>query len=233
MSQKKQKKHHHPWFEPRTPRSEGQHLPVHLFRFLHDNLSDWYVSIQIDVWEKVIKKRKQHPPQGDDASTAEAATCRVGRGDQGEARPAISAPRGGPHLDLGCLQLKTWSRSGFWIAETTWPTYLYICTLSVESCPQGLGEHYCNYSFFWLSGRAPDSVSTGQRFKPRPLQLSSLYSLLLFVWVFAAFCWKGLTCLFCFAFFRLATFFLLSSAALSAPPGYFSCEPVLLLWYIS
>ena len=46
-------------------------------------------------------------------------------GEQDEARPAISAPRGGPHLDLGRLRLKTWSNSDFSIAETTWPIYIY------------------------------------------------------------------------------------------------------------
>ena len=46
--------------------------------------------------------------QGDDAGTAEGTTCRVGRGEKGEARPATSAPRGGPHLDLGRFRLKTW-----------------------------------------------------------------------------------------------------------------------------
>ena len=62
------------------------------------------------------KKRKKHPPQGDDAGTVSAGTCRVGRGEQGEARPAIGGPRGGPHLDLERLRLKTWSKSDFSIA---------------------------------------------------------------------------------------------------------------------
>ena len=69
------------------------------------------------------KKRKKHPPQGDDVSTV---YLKGGRGEQGEARPAISAPSGRPHLDLGRLRLKTWSKSDFSIAETTYPTYLYI-----------------------------------------------------------------------------------------------------------
>ena len=55
----------------------------------------------------------------------EADTCRFGKGEQGQARPAISALRGGPHLDLGRLRLKPWCLT-FFIAETTWPTYLYI-----------------------------------------------------------------------------------------------------------
>ena len=90
-------------------------------------IDTWYVFIVlVDVWVKMTVKKRKHPPQGDDASTVSAGTCRVGRGEQGEARPAISAPRGGPHLDLGRLRLKTWSKSDFWIAETTWPTYLYV-----------------------------------------------------------------------------------------------------------
>ena len=64
------------------------------------------------------KRTKEHPPQGDDASTVTADTCWVGRGEQGEARPAIGAPRGGPNLDLGRLRLKSWSRSDFLIAAT-------------------------------------------------------------------------------------------------------------------
>ena len=73
----------------------------------------------------MTKKRKKHPPQRDDASTVSAATCGVGRGEQDDASPAINAPRGGPHLDLGRLRLKTWSKFDLPIAET-WPTYLYI-----------------------------------------------------------------------------------------------------------
>ena len=30
---------------------------------------DMYLYVQIDVWERKIKKRKQYPPQGDDKST--------------------------------------------------------------------------------------------------------------------------------------------------------------------
>ena len=82
--------------------------------------------IRLGVWVKMTKTRKKHPLQGDDASTVSASTYRVGKGEQGEARPAISAPRGGPHLDLGRLRLKTCSKSDFSIAETTAPTYLHI-----------------------------------------------------------------------------------------------------------
>ena len=92
---------------------------------------DMFLYVGIGVWGKT-KERKQHPPQGDDASTVSAATCRVGRDEQGEARPASSAPRGGPHLDLERLRLKTWSKSDLSIAETTGRTYLYIFTAGAQ-----------------------------------------------------------------------------------------------------
>ena len=76
----------------------------------------------------MTKKRKQHPAPGDDASTAEATSGRVGREEQDEARRANTTPSGGPHLELGRLRLKTWSKTDFSIAETTGPTYLYIHT---------------------------------------------------------------------------------------------------------
>ena len=62
---------------------------------------------------------------GCNASTAEAASSRVGRGEQGEARRASSTPNGGPHLKLGRLRLKTWSKSDSSIAQTTGQ---HICT---------------------------------------------------------------------------------------------------------
>ena len=52
--------------------------------------------------------RYQQASRGDDASKAEAAPGRVGRGEQGETKRANSAPNGGPHLGLGRLRLKTW-----------------------------------------------------------------------------------------------------------------------------
>ena len=61
----------------------------------------------------------------DDASTAEAARGRVEIDEQGEARRANTTPNGGPNLERGRLRLKTWSKSDFSIAETTWPTSLY------------------------------------------------------------------------------------------------------------
>ena len=59
-------------------------------------------------------------------STAKAAPGRVGRDEQGEACRANTTPNDGSHLEQGRLQLKTWSKSDFSIAETTWPTCLYI-----------------------------------------------------------------------------------------------------------
>ena len=54
----------------------------------------------------VFTKTKQHPSQGDDASTAEADPGRVKREEQGAARRANTTPNGGPHLELGRLRLK-------------------------------------------------------------------------------------------------------------------------------
>ena len=87
-----------------------------------------YLYVRIDTRDRnsnFEKKRKQQPSPGDDASTAEAAPGRVGRDEQGKAHRANTTPNGGPHLELGGLRLKTWSKSDFSIAET-WPTYLYI-----------------------------------------------------------------------------------------------------------
>ena len=75
------------------------------------------------------KKGKKHDfagPSRHEAKTAEANPGSVGRGEQGEARPGNSAPRGGPQLELFRRRLKTWSQLGLLIAEMTGPTYLYI-----------------------------------------------------------------------------------------------------------
>ena len=88
----------------------------------------------MDVRVKMTRIRKKHPPKGDDVSTVSAGTCRAGRGEQGEARPAINAPRSGHHLDLERLRLKTWSEFGFSIAET-WRTYsIYISICGHSGC---------------------------------------------------------------------------------------------------
>ena len=85
-------------------------------------------NVRIDAWDRNTyfdKKRKQHQSPADDASTAETATGRVRRGEQGEAWRANSRPNVGSHLELGRLRLKTWSKSAFSIAQTTGQ---HICT---------------------------------------------------------------------------------------------------------
>ena len=68
-------------------------------------------------------------PRGEtryDASTAVADPVRVGRYEESEAHGAITTPTGAPHLELGRLRHKTWSKPDYSIADATWPTYLYI-----------------------------------------------------------------------------------------------------------
>ena len=77
-----------------------------------------HLYVRIDLWIILKSKRKQQPPPGDDASMVEAAPVRVWRDEQGEARRANTAQNGGAHLEVGCLRLKTWSKSDFSIAET-------------------------------------------------------------------------------------------------------------------
>ena len=86
----------------------------------------YIIYVRIHTWEILTRKRKQHPYQGDDASTGWVDPDRVVRDAQGEARRANTTPNGGTHLELERLPLKTWSKSDFSIAETTWPAYLYI-----------------------------------------------------------------------------------------------------------
>ena len=92
-----------------------------------------YLYVRIDVWKKMTKKRKQHPSQDDDASVVQAATRRVGRSEQGEARPAITAPRGRLHLDAGHSRLKTLSKSDFVVAKKTWAT---LSSMHFEDFPK-------------------------------------------------------------------------------------------------
>ena len=108
-------------------RGKATYLLPHSISCVHrPRLVYMYLHVRVDVWEKMTKIRNPHPPPGDDASTAEAAPGRVGRDVQCEACRASSTPNGGPHLDLirGRSRVKTWSKSDFSIAETTWPTYL-------------------------------------------------------------------------------------------------------------
>ena len=82
-------------------------------------------DVRMHTWEISAKERKQHPSQGDDASTGGVAPGRVGTDGHGDARLANTTPDGGPYLVLERLRLKTWSKSEFSIAET-WPTFLNI-----------------------------------------------------------------------------------------------------------
>ena len=108
----------------------------------------------------MVENRKHSPSQGDNACIAEGATCSVGRGEQDEARSAISAPRGGLHHKRGRFWIKTWSSYDFSIAETTWRTlssvYSYpylargICkeVLPIR-CPQAVrSRRYIQYQVF-------------------------------------------------------------------------------------
>ena len=73
---------------------------------------DWYVSVRTNRRLGYFdKKRKQNSPQA-------AASDRVGRDEQGEARRANTTLNGGPHLELGRLRLETCSNSDFSIDET-------------------------------------------------------------------------------------------------------------------
>ena len=67
----------------------------------------------------VDQKTKTHPPQADDASTAEAAPGKVGRDVQDEAHRANTTPNGGPHLHRGRLRLKTCSgrNTKIWLVD--------------------------------------------------------------------------------------------------------------------
>ena len=88
-----------------------------------------YLYVWIHSWDRnhdFDKKRKEHASPGNDANTAEASGS-VGRGEQGEARPAYSTPNGGPHLALALSRLKTWCKIDFSIGHTTPPSWSYMC----------------------------------------------------------------------------------------------------------
>ena len=73
------------------------------------------------------EKRKQHASPGDNVSTAKAASGRVGRGEQGEARRTNSTPNGEPRFELARLRLKTWCKNDLSIAHTTpHSSYMYL-----------------------------------------------------------------------------------------------------------
>ena len=117
-------KKRHPRFEPLILTWHGQRPTCYPTMFLVYIYRGRYLHARIDAGIFWQKKQKQE----DYASTADVAPGRVERDEQGEARRANTTPNGGPHLELGRLRLKTWSKSNFSIAETTWPTCLdYTC----------------------------------------------------------------------------------------------------------
>ena len=84
-----------------------------------------YLYIRIDAW--ILRRKNEN-------RTRRRKTMRawprpppaVKRDEQGGARRTSTTPNGGPHLELWRLRLKTWSKSDFSSAKTTWPTYLHI-----------------------------------------------------------------------------------------------------------
>ena len=57
--------------------------------------------VRIENWHTLTKKKKAEPIAGKRRGHGRRHYCRVGRGEQGEARPAKSLSRGGPHLEQG------------------------------------------------------------------------------------------------------------------------------------
>ena len=108
------KKKRHLKFEPRTS-AQRQRPTRYRTRFFltWPEIGMYLLYVQLDCWDMLTKKRKQHPPPGDGTSTAEATPSRVGKDEQGEARRANTTRNGGPHLELGRLRLKTWYNPEF------------------------------------------------------------------------------------------------------------------------
>ena len=75
------------------------------------------------------KRAKKETPQRADASTTDADPGRVGRVEQGKARPRNSASRVGPQLELFRRRLKTRSKSEPSAALVQAPTCLYMYLL--------------------------------------------------------------------------------------------------------
>ena len=94
-------------------------------KFVRDNFSDWYVFIRTNRrLGKNGEKTKKAPVVG---RRREHGLGRYLQGREGRARWSTSSnqrTRGGSHLDLDSLRLKTWSKSDFSIAEITGRTYL-------------------------------------------------------------------------------------------------------------
>ena len=121
----RKKKESTPGFEPSTLFCEGVQSTFEPHVSIMKYLRLMSICTYEYTREILRKKRKQHSSQGDNASTAGVAPGRVGRDEHGEARRANTTPNGGPHLELERVRLTTLSKSDSWIAETTWPTYLY------------------------------------------------------------------------------------------------------------
>ena len=121
---RKKKKKKLSGIKPRTPRSEGRLptcSPSQVFASLHVK-TDMDLYVRIDVWEKMTKRRNSTHRRETGCENGLGRYLQGREGRVSEARPAISAPRGGPHLDLGRVRLKTWSKSDSSIAGMTWPT---------------------------------------------------------------------------------------------------------------
>ena len=91
------------------------------------SLIDNYLYARLDTWEFSTKTENGTPSM----DTVGVARGDVGRDEHGEARRANTTSNDWPHLDLERLRLKPWSKSHFSIAETTWPTCLYMIYLHV------------------------------------------------------------------------------------------------------
>ena len=123
----KKKKKRHPIFEPLTFRLHGQRPTCYPSMFVVYIDRDWYLPIRTNRrLDNLTKKTKTDTTRCRETTRARPRPPpgRVERDEQGEARRAPH--NGGPHLEQRRLRLKTWSKSDFSIAETTWPTYLYI-----------------------------------------------------------------------------------------------------------
>ena len=108
-----------------------------------------YMYLYVRIYKSGIltKKRKEHPLQGDDASTAEAPPGRVGRDEQEHIEQT-------PHrivdlisIELRRLRLKTWPKSDVSIAQA-WPTYLYIYLHKVCMHVYARAPHGCRHPCF-------------------------------------------------------------------------------------
>ena len=134
----KQKYSRHPGFEPLTVSSQGQR-PTRWPTLFHVYLDpDWYVPIpkyvRIGLWDIWTKNENSTRRW----KTTRAPPGRVRRGEQSEARRAISTQNGGPHLEL--LQVVYVSKPGLNLTSRLLrrqgPTYWYLYTCLFLYWPQ-------------------------------------------------------------------------------------------------